>query len=117
VNPSRRDDFAFELSVCFPNILVHVSEGTWFTHQFWPLSHDRTLWEGKYYVREPKTNSERWAIEYAQVLQRNAWLEDTGTMEDTHDALASGSKKFMHLQDEEILVRHGYHVLGRYMES
>lgn len=117
VNPSRREDFAFELSVCFPNILVHVAEGTWFTHQFWPLSHDRTLWEGKYYVREPKTNSERWAIEYAQCLQRNAWLEDTGTMEDTHEALASGSKKYMVLQDEEILVRHGYHVLDQYIES
>jgi phenylpropionate dioxygenase-like ring-hydroxylating dioxygenase large terminal subunit len=94
VNPSRREDFAFELSVCFPNILVHVAEGAWFTHQFWPLSHNRT-----------------------QCLQRNAWLEDTATMEDTHEALASGSKKFMVLQDEEILVRHGYHVLDKYISS
>lgn len=115
VNPSRRDDFSFELSVVFPNILIHISEGIWFTHQFWPVAHNKTLWEGKYYLRPPKTNSQRWAIEFAQVLQRNAWLEDTATMEDTHAALESGAKQHMILQDEEVLLRHGYRVLERYM--
>lgn len=117
VNPGRRDDFAFELSVVFPNILIHISEGIWFTHQFWPIAHNKTLWEGKYYVKAPESNSQRWAIEYAQVLQRNAWLEDTATMEDTHAALESGAKSHMFLQDEEILLRHGYSVLEQYMEK
>ena len=117
VNPSRREDFSFELSVVFPNILIHISEGIWFTHQFWPIAHNRTLWEGKYYVPAPKTNSERWAVEFAQVLQRNARLEDTATMEDTHAALESGAKTHMVLQDEEILLRHGYKVLEQYMTA
>jgi phenylpropionate dioxygenase-like ring-hydroxylating dioxygenase large terminal subunit len=117
INPDKRETFAFELSVLFPNFLLHVAEGIWFTHQFWPLSHDKTLWEGKYYVADPKTYSERWALEHAQVLQRNAWLEDTATMEATQEAMNSGVKKFIHLQDEEILVRHGYHVLDKYMAS
>ena len=115
VNPDRHDDFSFELSVLFPNLLLHVSEGIWFTHQFWPLAHNRTRWEGKYYVQAPATNSQRWAIEFAQVLQRNAWLEDTATMEDTQIALESGSKPVMHLQDDEILVRHGYYAIERFM--
>ena len=117
VNPDRRDDFSFELSVLFPNLLLHVSEGIWFTHQFWPISHNKTLWEGKYYVRPAKTNSQRWALEHAQCLQRNAWLEDTATMEDTQIALESGAKQFMHLQDDEILIRHGYHALEAYMHA
>ncbi|MPM32586.1 3-phenylpropionate/cinnamic acid dioxygenase subunit alpha [bioreactor metagenome] len=117
VNPNRHDDFSFELSVVFPNILIHVSEGIWFTHQFWPVAHNKTLWEGKYYVKPAKTNSERWATEFAQVLQRNAWLEDTATMEDTHAALESGAKQHMFLQDEEILLRHGYKVLEQYLEQ
>lgn len=116
INPERRSDFSFELSVCFPNILIHVAEGIWFTHQFWPIAHNKTLWEGRYYVKKPKTNSERWAIEYAQVLQRNAWLEDTATLENTHDALESRSKKVMHLQDEEILVRHQYNTIAEYLK-
>lgn len=117
VNPDRRDDFSFELSVAFPNLLLHVSEGIWFTHQFWPLAHNRTRWEGKYYVRAPQTNSQRWAVEFAQVLQRNAWLEDTATMEDTQTALESGAKSVMHLQDDEVLIRHGYHAIEQYMAA
>jgi phenylpropionate dioxygenase-like ring-hydroxylating dioxygenase large terminal subunit len=117
VNPDRRDDFSFELSVLFPNLLLHISEGIWFTHQFWPIAHNKTLWEGKYYVRPAKTNSQRWALEHAQCLQRNAWLEDTATMEDTQTALESGAKQVMHLQDDEILIRHGYHALEAYMHA
>jgi phenylpropionate dioxygenase-like ring-hydroxylating dioxygenase large terminal subunit len=117
INPDHREDFAFELSVIFPNTLLHVANGIWFTHQFWPISHNKTLWEGKYYVAEPKSYSERWALEHAQVLQRNAWLEDTATMEATQAAMESGAKRFMHLQDEEILVRHGYHVLENFMAA
>ena len=115
INAEQRDDFAFELSVFFPNWLLHVSEGIWFTHQFWPMGIDQCLWEGTYVVAEPRTNSERWALEHGMVLQRNAWLEDTGTMEGTHFALKSGSLKQMFLHDEEILIRHGYHVLDKYL--
>ncbi len=117
VNPDKRSDFGFELSVIFPNILVHITEGVWFTHQFWPIAHNKTLWEGRYYTRRAETNSQRWAEEYAKVLQRNAWLEDTATMEDTQDALESGAKKYMNLQDDEILIRHGYHVLEKYLSA
>lgn len=115
INPEKRDDYAFELSVFFPNWLLHVSEGIWFTHQFWPVGPDRCYWEGNYYVAEPRTHSERWAVEQAMILQRNAWLEDTATMENTHFALESGAKSHMNLQDEEVLVRHGYYVLDKYL--
>ncbi len=74
VNPDRRDDFSFELSVLFPNLLLHISEGIWFTHQFWPIAHNKTLWEGKYYVRPAKTNSHRLALEHSHCLHRNASL-------------------------------------------
>ncbi len=117
INDEGRDDFSFELSVFFPNWLLHVAEGIWFTHQFWPMGYDRCLWEGRYYVREPRTHSERWALEHAIVLQRNAWLEDTATMEGTFNSLLSGAKDFMLLQDEEVLVRHGYHVLEKYLNK
>ncbi len=45
INPDRRDDFAFGLSVLFPNTLIHVAEDIWFTHQFWQLAYNRTMWE------------------------------------------------------------------------
>jgi len=117
INPDHRPDFAFELSVIFPNTLLHVSEGIWFTHQFWPIAHNRTLWEGRYYVKAPTTNAERWAIEHAMTLQRNAWLEDTATMEDTQRAMQSRAKLLQHLQDDEILIRHGALVVEQYVNA
>ncbi len=117
VNPDGKEDFSFELSVVFPNLLLHISEGLWFTHQFWPLAHNRTRWEGKMFYRPPRTNSERWALQCAQLIARNAWLEDTATMEATQAALQSGAKTEMMLQDEEVLVRHGYHALEQYMQG
>ncbi len=117
VNPDSMEDFSFELSVVFPNLLLHISEGLWFTHQFWPLAHNRTRWEGKMFYRPPTTNSERWALQCAQLIARNAWLEDTATMEATQAALQSGAKSEMNLQDEEVLVRHGYHALEQFMQD
>ncbi|HTJ93931.1 MAG TPA: SRPBCC family protein [Pararobbsia sp.] len=115
VNPSRRDDFSFELGVCFPNLLLQIAEHAWLSHQFWPLAPNRTLWEGRYYVAPARTHSERWTIEQAQCLQRNAWLEDITGVEDTHEAIAAGTQALPLLHDEHPLIRHGYNVLERYM--
>jgi phenylpropionate dioxygenase-like ring-hydroxylating dioxygenase large terminal subunit len=117
INPDRRSDFSFELSVMFPNTLLHVSEGIWFTHQFWPMGYNKTLWEGRYYVEAPKTHSQRWALEHAMTLQRNAWLEDTATMEATQRAMESGAKRHQNLQDDEILIRHGAKIVEQYVNA
>ena len=116
-NPTKDKAWSFELGVMFPSLLPHPAEGFYFTHMFWPVSHDTCLWEGTYYLAPPQTNSERWAQEYSQVLQRNAWLEDTETMENTHTAMMSGGRKHMHLQDEEILIRHGYKVVQDWIDG
>jgi phenylpropionate dioxygenase-like ring-hydroxylating dioxygenase large terminal subunit len=117
LNPNQDPDWSFELSVLFPSVLLHVSEGIWFTHQFWPITHDKTLWEGKYYLKKPTSHSELWGFERAMVLQRNAWLEDTATMEDTYRAMLSGAKKVQHLQDEEILIRHNCVVVDEFVNA
>ena len=111
INPTRSKSWGFEQTTTFPNFLIHVGEGLWFTHQFWPTGQDTCLWEGKYYARAPKTNSEVWAERYAVLLQRNAWLEDTATMEDTHEALLSGAIKEIHFCDEEVMLMHQYRTI------
>jgi hypothetical protein len=45
-------------------------------------------------------------------LQRNAWLEDTATMEDTQQALLSGVLDKINLQDDEIMLRHQFHIIN-----
>jgi phenylpropionate dioxygenase-like ring-hydroxylating dioxygenase large terminal subunit len=113
VNPNRSKEWGFEQTTVFPNYLIHVGEWLWFTHQFWPIAQDKCLWEGKYYLKAPKTNGEFWAQRYAVLLQRNAWLEDTATMEDTHTALQSGAIKEINLGDDEIMLQHQFEVINR----
>jgi phenylpropionate dioxygenase-like ring-hydroxylating dioxygenase large terminal subunit len=115
VNPTRSAEFGFDLDVIFPNLLLHILPGMWFTHQFWPLAVDRTLWEGRAYWPPARTPGERFAQEFNNVVLRTAWLEDTGTMEATHAALSSCVKTHFNLQDQEILIRHSYKVLEEYV--
>ncbi len=60
VNPSRHPNWGFEQTTVFPNFLIHVGAGLWFTHQFWPVAQGKCLWEGKYYLKAPKTNAQYW---------------------------------------------------------
>lgn len=115
VNPDRRQDFSFEKQAIFPNFLIHLVDGTYFTHQFWPLNVNQTLWEGKTYYTPPRNAAERFSQEYAHLLMRENWLEDTSTMESTHAMLASGAKTHFILQDNEILLRHSHKVLEDYV--
>lgn len=119
INPTRRPDFQFELPNIFPNFLIHLAAGcgypgiAFFTHQFWPLDHGRTLWEGINYFRPARNAAERAAQIHINALHRNAWLEDTGTMEDTFTGIRSGAIDTMLLMDQEFLIRHAARNLDR----
>lgn len=121
INPGNRLDFQFEFSVFFPNSVVHLCAGNGypgmalFHHQFWPIAVDKTLWEGTNYFRPPETVSERVAIAHTNALHRNAWLEDTSTMEQTYQALSSGVLDEMVLMDEELMIRNTHKHWHDYM--
>jgi phenylpropionate dioxygenase-like ring-hydroxylating dioxygenase large terminal subunit len=121
INPTRRNDFQFEFPTFFPNLLIHLGAGngypamSYFTHEFWPISVGETLWEGTNYFRPPETLAERVAIAHINALHRNAWLEDTSTMEDTYEALQSGVLSEMVLMDEELMIRNTDHHVRAYV--
>jgi len=111
INPDRRPDFNFDLCVLFPNFLIHVRPGEYFTHEFWPLDRGRTLWIGRDHLPPPRNAGQKFSQEYSHMMRRNAWLEDTSAMEATFEGLATGVLRHFQLSDPEILVRHGYKVL------
>ena len=122
INPDRRGNFLFELPTFFPNFMIHVYSGgggdpgmLYFTHQFWPLAVDKTLWETTRYWRAAANASEYFAIAYANAIHRNAHLEDTATMEDTFAGLQSGVLEHMPLMDDEVMLRHQDQVWHEYM--
>jgi|SRR5690554_4429767 len=111
INPEKSDDFQFEFPTIFPNLVKHVCAGfsypglSYFTHQFWPMGVGKTVWEGTNYFHKPKNAAEAVAIAHVNALHRNAWLEDTGTMEDTFEAASSGVLDRMPLMTEELMIR------------
>ena len=117
VNPGGSDKFSFEMTHLFPNFLIHVVDGTYFTHEFRPIATDRTLWEGNTYYVPPRNAGERFSQEYAHLLMRENWLEDTTAMEAVQSTLKSGAKQSFWLHDQEILIRHTRKVVMDYVNE
>ncbi len=113
VNEAGHKDWALDLNVIFPCFFVDVSEGSYFTHNFWPVDVDRTIWQSTQYFPRAKTAGQRFNQEYGHVLFRDIILEDGKTLEETQSTMASGAKKEFFLQDEEILVRHSHDVIDQ----
>jgi len=117
VNPTRSPEWALDLNVIFPAFFVDVSEESYFTHQFIPVSVDKTLWTSTQYYPKAKNPGQRFSQEYGNVIFRDIIMEDGRTFEETQSVLSSGAKKEFYLHDEEILVRHSHHVIGQMLNG
>ena len=117
VNPSHDPSWALDSCILFPNYVMYASEGTYLSHTFWPLAEDRTRWETRICFPEATTLAERFSQEYNKVVTRDTFMEDGTTLEKTQSMLASGAKKEIHLQDEELFIRQHHKVAETYLRS
>jgi phenylpropionate dioxygenase-like ring-hydroxylating dioxygenase large terminal subunit len=102
---------AFDFWYIYPNFMVGLLSGTYFTFSMWPLAVDRAIWEIKGYY-PPVTNAgELFAREYSKVNLRDPLREDSFTHEKIQMMLQSGAKKVIHFQDEELVCRHLHEVV------
>src|SRR5262249_55473379 len=115
VNPTRDSRWSIDGNSIFPNCLLYVAERTYLTHIFWPLAEDRTLWEVRFYYPGAKTLAQRFSQEYAKVILPDINMEDGSTLERTQTMLASGAKKEIVLQDQELLIRHHHRVAEAFL--
>ena len=111
LNPTRSPNWAADLYLIYPNFWIAPFDGMFQTHNWWPLGPDRLHQRIRMYGPEPRKPSERWALEYARCMSKEVWLEDLGTLEASQMMIASGVRKEMHLQDQEVLVRHFHRVV------
>jgi len=112
INPERSPKWGFDINVFFPNFILDLANGSYWTQTFWPIAVGRTLWEVSLYM-EPATNpGERIGQEFSKVLMRDAFREDLSRLESIQANMASGALTQTPLSDQEILVRHAYHVVN-----
>ena len=117
INPSRNENWSFDEYMFFPNFHLLVFFGMFLTHQAWPISSNRAIWEARLYLAEPTDAVQTWAREYSRALLRDAWLEDGSTLEASHEGLESGAISHFALQDQELCVRHFAKVLEDYVNA
>jgi phenylpropionate dioxygenase-like ring-hydroxylating dioxygenase large terminal subunit len=115
VNPTNSPDWVLDTNTIFPNFTIGMLDSGYFTHNFWPIALDRTLWEMRTYLPRPRNAAERFSQEHARVTFRDVMMEDGSTMENTQSVVASGAKSHFNFQDEEILLRHDNKVLAEYI--
>jgi phenylpropionate dioxygenase-like ring-hydroxylating dioxygenase large terminal subunit len=113
MNWTGHENWLFDINVVFPDFYLSLRPNYFQAYNFRPISQGKTLLEARVYYPEMKTAGGRFYLEYMKVALRDVLLEDLSTLERTQSAVQTGVKKEMILQDYELLVRHGAHVVDR----
>lgn len=117
VNPTKSPDWSMDVNHIFPNTQIDSGQGGFFTHQYWPLSYNRTRHEARFYIAPPANAVERFRVEQYIARVCEVLLEDLTNVARTQKGLESRAKDFMQLQDNEILLRHGIDMVEKWVAS
>jgi hypothetical protein len=101
----------------FPNFAIHIGADFAYSYNFWPIAADRTAWDVVIYQTTPKNWSEAVAQNYFRVLLRDTLREDVNTTEATQQNLNAGIVTSMPLSRQEVVLRHRYKVVERWLEG
>ncbi len=99
-------DGVFDFWVIFPNMVLGLMYGTYFSYNIWPRAVDRSIWEVHLYYPEPNNAAQAFSNEYGKCAFRDALLEDGSTHECMQRGIGSGVIDAVQFQDEEIMARH-----------
>ena len=97
---------AFDFYHIFPNTMIGLLEGTYMLFNFWPVSPHKTIWEINGFYPKAENAGQLFGQEYSKVALREPMGEDSFTHEKVSPGLRSGALKEIHLQDEEVALRH-----------
>lgn len=106
VNPDGDPFYAFDCHGFFPNLLVDPFIGGFYGHEFWPISVNRTRWIGSINFVDADKPSDLIANEHGKTLLRDAFREDTVTLDATQIGLESGAIESTVMCDMEMAPRH-----------
>jgi phenylpropionate dioxygenase-like ring-hydroxylating dioxygenase large terminal subunit len=106
INVDKLPFFTQDAFALFPNFIIQTGRQGWYTAQFFPLGHNRTLFYADYAFKRPTSLRERWAREHALMFYRDIAIEDLLNMDRQHIAHSGGGKSEMLVGNEEIMIRH-----------
>lgn len=117
LNPERAEHWGFDTNIMFPNFGLLLGPNWMVTHSYWPRAVNETQWETTLYTLPPRTAGERLSQEFSAVLTRDLIREDWAQVEKVQAGLESGALSHVQLSEQEIMVRHAYHVVDSYVQA
>ncbi len=108
VNPDNDPFYAFDCHGFFPNMLVDPFIGGFYGHEFWPISVNKTRWIGSINFSAAQKPSDLITNEHGKTLLRDAFREDTVTLDASQAGLESGGIETTVMCDMEMAPRHLY---------
>ena len=117
VNPARSNTWSLDVNWMFPNTQLDINPGGVITHQFWPITKDTSRYEARFYMPTPKSMRTRLQQDHFIARIMETVLEDLSNVERTQKAINSGGKSHIHLQDNEVLIRHSLSAVDKWVRS
>jgi phenylpropionate dioxygenase-like ring-hydroxylating dioxygenase large terminal subunit len=107
LNPGNVKHLGLDSFQIFPNFAIVFWETGWYlTYHYWPVTHNRLLFEANAYFTPPRNVRERLAQQLGIATIKEYALEDCGTLEATQMGLESRAASAFPLGDQEFMVRH-----------
>lgn len=108
INPENLEGWLTDILVIFPMANIQPLGGFWVTQNYWPLGHDKTLWEMEVHMKAPQNGAEEIAIEYNRNFLRDVIREDLQNLAWVQGNLTAGSRHYQVLGENEVMIRSGY---------
>ncbi|MGD9812393.1 MAG: RHO alpha subunit C-terminal catalytic domain-containing protein, partial [Sphingobium sp.] len=106
VNPTKSENWSMDVHHIFPHTQIDTGPGGFWTHQFWPVSENKSFYEGRFYMQRASSIQERLQQELYINRVNEVILEDLTNVARTQEGIDTGGKDFMQLQDSEVGIRH-----------
>lgn len=111
LNQTRAKNWSIDVTVFFPNWIIVIGSGMYFTHQMWPLGPNEVVWQMRGFLRPATNAAQRFGQENSLVELRDAVLEDGNTLERIQRSLKQGLIREFTFHDHELALRHHYHTV------
>lgn len=110
VNPSRVENWAFDVVQFFPNMLILFGNSWYIEMQYWPVDEGHTRVDLRLYGYRAKNLAEKLSQDWTVSRGRQVFLEDLNTLEAQHEMLSSGAITHVQLSQQEMSLQHHYKV-------
>ncbi|WP_257556814.1 aromatic ring-hydroxylating dioxygenase subunit alpha [Sphingobium sp. CFD-2] len=117
INPDASEHWSMDIHQLFPNFHIDTGPGSFWTHQFWPLTESTCFYEVRFYVNEATTIRERLMQELFIARVGEVVLEDLENLQWTQKGVETSGKAVMHLQDSEVAIRHSMSQIVKWTKS